>query len=651
MLIQTQQDLLDFAAGGTQYDSVSGNFSIIPTEDLGPASNFDNLSLLQGISGNLRITQYDGNQTVGDPLNEFDALTNVQSLIIDDNPGITTITNFPFVRVGGDMLILNNPLLGTAGGTVNLNAIDNVVGDFNLVNNAALSTFQVLGLDTIGGTLNVENNDGLVDLAGFSSVKSVGGNIRIVENDILSSVGRLGGTTGDRLFVPILEIRNNGDLQNLGTSSESFRITATEALIIQNNADLTSLNPNLDVGTTADQTIDSIRILDNASLTSLSQLFSSGNPIVVDQFTLSGNPVLTGNLGNQPVQVIGSIDISDNLQLTDLPRFSSLANPTTGLTGDLTIANNPALLVPANTGNTLNTLVNVIGDILIENNDGMTALPFFTSLETAGSITINNNDAITNLNDFQASALDVATTFVITNNASLGDCCEPTCKTTVNGAPFDGTNDAITVTGNTGDCATKQNVVNSFASEPDKACLLAAPVEFISFFGTLGGNAIVLDWSTATETENDYFQVERSNDGSSFTAIGRVSGAGDSQEELSYTFYDDDYRSGVNYYRLRQVDYDGTEDFSKVIAIDAGQEALVLGMFPNPSTGAEVNFRLSSDWDTDKTTVDVFSTAGALMLSITDQRNAIPVDRLSPGMYAVRFSDGTRSVTERLVIR
>lgn len=92
---------------------------------------------------------------------------------------------------------------------------------------------------------------------------------------------------------------------------------------------------------------------------------------------------------------------------------------------------------------------------------------------------------------------------------------------------------------------------------------------------------IRLDWLTAVEENNAYFIVERSSDGRKFEAIGEVQGAGNSFVEQRYNFSDTQPHSGINYYRLVQVDYDGTRHYHKVVSALYSSSG-VARLFPNP---------------------------------------------------------------------
>lgn len=93
------------------------------------------------------------------------------------------------------------------------------------------------------------------------------------------------------------------------------------------------------------------------------------------------------------------------------------------------------------------------------------------------------------------------------------------------------------------------------------------PIELISFEGRTVGYANELTWSTASETNNDHFDVERSTDGLHFERIGTVAGAGNSQQMLHYALKDEAPINGINYYRLLQADANGATTYSSIIAL------------------------------------------------------------------------------------
>ena len=94
------------------------------------------------------------------------------------------------------------------------------------------------------------------------------------------------------------------------------------------------------------------------------------------------------------------------------------------------------------------------------------------------------------------------------------------------------------------------------------------PVELVSFTSSVSGNNVLLKWNTATELNNQGFDVERAAIPGNWEKIGFVAGSGTTTEPRSYSFVDNDLNTGKYYYRLRQVDYNGTFEYSDVIQVE-----------------------------------------------------------------------------------
>jgi hypothetical protein len=109
------------------------------------------------------------------------------------------------------------------------------------------------------------------------------------------------------------------------------------------------------------------------------------------------------------------------------------------------------------------------------------------------------------------------------------------------------------------------------------------PVEMTSFTAKKVGTANKLAWQTATEINNYYFDVERSNDGATFQNIGKVKGVGNTNTLSNYDFMDENPLAGTNYYRLQQVDVNGKTTTSKTVAVNANGKGSVK-VFPTLAT-------------------------------------------------------------------
>jgi len=120
--------------------------------------------------------------------------------------------------------------------------------------------------------------------------------------------------------------------------------------------------------------------------------------------------------------------------------------------------------------------------------------------------------------------------------------------------------------------------INSFCP----ACnITPLPIELLAFDVKPDGNSVHAVWLTATETNNDHFILERSKDAINFESAGRVDGAGNSNEVLEYSFTDAEYYFGVNYYRLKQVDFDGQYSYSEIRTVVMTEN---LKVYPNPTS-------------------------------------------------------------------
>jgi hypothetical protein len=138
------------------------------------------------------------------------------------------------------------------------------------------------------------------------------------------------------------------------------------------------------------------------------------------------------------------------------------------------------------------------------------------------------------------------------------------------------------------------------------------PVELLSFDAKAQGGLVKLDWITASEINNDYFTVERSRNGYDFNDLLTVDGNGSTSSVSNYTAYDEQPYSGVNYYRLRQTDFDGRSSHSEIKAVSF-IKAGVVSLFPNPFRGDIINLS-TTDANDIVEKVAVYDATGKLVL-------------------------------------
>ncbi len=200
-------------------------------------------------------------------------------------------------------------------------------------------------------------------------------------------------------------------------------------------------------------------------------------------------------------------------------------------------------------------------------------------------------------------------------------------------------------------------VSGRFITEYDRSII---PVELTSFTANISNGNVVLNWVTATETNNKGFEVQRSN-GGEYQTLSFVNGNGTSTQQHSYTYSDKNVANGEYSYRLRQVDFDGSSEYSPVaeISIDNPIEFGLAQNYPNPfNPSTKINYSLSVD---SKVTLVVFNVLGqevATLLNgnITSGSHNVTFDasKLNSGVYLYKIEanavDGSRFTSVKKMI-
>ncbi|MEO1435647.1 MAG: T9SS type A sorting domain-containing protein [Bacteroidota bacterium] len=185
-------------------------------------------------------------------------------------------------------------------------------------------------------------------------------------------------------------------------------------------------------------------------------------------------------------------------------------------------------------------------------------------------------------------------------------------------------------------------------------CFVNLPIELVSFDVQAQDNfTTYLEWQTLTELNNDYFTVERSFDGHKFYPILQVNGAGNSQQQLTYEAIDPNPQIGVNYYRLKQTDFDGTYTYSEIrtATFERPTSLGTVEVFPNPTTSL-LNIELDDSIQNGQ--VQFLDARGQLLLNQLIEPFAnqfqFQVDRFPAGIYWVRVETGIEIFSKKVII-
>jgi hypothetical protein len=181
------------------------------------------------------------------------------------------------------------------------------------------------------------------------------------------------------------------------------------------------------------------------------------------------------------------------------------------------------------------------------------------------------------------------------------------------------------------------------------------PIELQDFDVACENGAAKISWITSSENNNDYFTIERSEDGVNFEVIGKITGAGNSTGRINYQFFDQHLpNSKTSYYRLKQTDYDGKYeyfDLKSVVSCDLVSQLKVV-LYPNPvSNQLSYQFELENSANV---TVEIVNALGRTVYreyvnaEKGNQLLKLDVSDLENGIYLFKINDGVNQVTKRI---
>ncbi|MBI4945976.1 MAG: T9SS type A sorting domain-containing protein [Bacteroidetes bacterium] len=182
------------------------------------------------------------------------------------------------------------------------------------------------------------------------------------------------------------------------------------------------------------------------------------------------------------------------------------------------------------------------------------------------------------------------------------------------------------------------------------------PIELLFFTAVLTADKQVLcQWETASESNNDYFTIEKTKDDSQYAFVGKIKGGGNSNVTLAYQLIDADPYKGTSYYRLKQTDFNGAYTYSQLVPVNLnGVE--IISIFPNPAHD-KFEYEIGS---TEKMTlqVKVVNLLGQITINETKSidkgisNHTLNVSTLSSGSYLLQITNGNLEKTQKqFVIR
>jgi hypothetical protein len=188
------------------------------------------------------------------------------------------------------------------------------------------------------------------------------------------------------------------------------------------------------------------------------------------------------------------------------------------------------------------------------------------------------------------------------------------------------------------------------------------PVELVSFNAEMGDGNVVLNWSTATETNNNGFQIEKREKSNvkgqtEFSSVGFVSGKGTTTEKTFYSYSDKNEKPGTYLYRLKQIDFDGTYSYSNEVELEvvAPKDFALYQNYPNPfNPSTKIKFALPVKTNL---SLNVYNTLGEKVAEIFNgemeegyHEMMFDASSLSSGVYFYKIESENFNSTKKLML-
>ncbi len=175
---------------------------------------------------------------------------------------------------------------------------------------------------------------------------------------------------------------------------------------------------------------------------------------------------------------------------------------------------------------------------------------------------------------------------------------------------------------------------------------IVLPVELLSFTAKNKGGYNFLEWQTAGGINADYFEIERSNDSRNFEAIDIVNGAAGSAPTHSYYFIDQHPLNGMNYYRLRQADDNGTFTYSQIIAVTSQAPGnFSINIYPNPGNG---QITVTSSAIIDEITIS--NAAGQIIYRKRSNEKNLFLQLRETGVFFIQITTANQTTTKKITV-
>lgn len=545
------------------------------------------------------------------------------------------------LHAGGDLILNANPAYLPSSSVFNWNGGDIIIGPdghLSLFSTTLSSgkrlivkgTLNSNGNLTVGGELRVEsngdvNNNGSVNIIGSGRLRIFGSGL-FENNNILSldvynptnilSSGTLNLNSGSEMILKGFEAWPTFSFNWKGGS----RVTLSSGTLTLSNSLTISSGQKLRVNNTL--VIPSGKVLTNNGTLNLHgnlindrTLHNNGNLTIKGSGTLTNNSIFNNN---SPLTVNGTLNNNDTFNNNSTMVGNGTFNGNHFNNSTLAPGTSPGCF-------TFGDDFTNTGTLDIELTDGG-ACTDFDQIVVDGDATIGGIVNIT-----FPSGIPSTTTFAILTATGVKIDNSPTINWP---AGFSGT--------------------GAFVGNEYQVSFSVLPVELIYFYiEKKENNSVELKWETASESNNRGFELQRSTDGMEWENIGFVNGAGTTTEKQYYSFTDRPDFSGLFYYRLRQMDFDGQFEYSQIRSVELKNINSEIKIYPNPA-GSYIYLNIENDWEGEMT-IRILNSIGQEIYTsifsknIKEWNGQINLSEMPGGIYRVIISNGENMMTKPIV--
>ena len=672
---------------------IDGDLIFLFTEELSSNQGLENLEYVSGkidfdyneqltdISGFASLDSVGGSLTFSTTplatLNGLEQLVYVGGTLSINSNTLTDISSLSnLTTVGNSLQLSGNPGVTNLNGLQNLTAIGaNVVrnpyvvvfpkpGSLSILFTALTSLDGFSSLTSIEGGIYIRNNGDLTDIDGLNSIDYSQPQDLEIENNpnlFLCSVAWVCAyldTPNSPTNAPA-DIENNGIgcmtraevEQGCGNNGPSC---PTTDVLLDSQADINLFPLLYPTCTNFDYNLS---IVENPStpITDLSPL--NGLDVIVGDFVVR-NTSLTDFGSFQPDSLGGDvyIDLNNNLVST----FDSIK---VGTSSDIYIRGNTLLTSLPAISSRFVFGMEFFGRLIITDNTNLQSLPDLSAIDRISGLQIENNASLTDLSGLEAVSV-IGTTVEIRDNPSLMS-LDGLQGVTSLGAGFSDAaftlvnNDALTDITAAGNIVADGQDVTLFENDQLAYCAndficgltpgagfnapgcntwqeVAAdcqaavlPVQLEAFTAERRGADVQLDWLTSSETGASHYEVERSTDARYWISVATVAAAGTSDQRHSYRSTDMAAPTDLLYYRLAQIDLDGTVEYGPVRTVAATRTTPVFQVYPNPTEGVMTISPTSDTADP----IRVFNAQGQFLRTLPAGQSRLDLSDQPAGLY------------------